>query len=310
MWKPLLCAAAFVLVSADADAKRLKPSSVSASSTYPMEDGQSYDAKLVHDGKLATSWVEGDSGGGLGAWVQLNFDQPVTVKRIRVWGGMWYSYDFWNRANRPKQLEIRYSTGEVESFDLPNDMLMQEFTLAKAKDTEHIQVRIKGVHNGSTWTDTAISEVQVFDGEPEDTIAVRAYESSSLLAADADGSYEALNVADGLVDSLWCEGSAEGDGVGEWLQFSFGVAQKVGHLRLVNGVPTTFKHWMNSNRATGARLTFSDGSTEEVKIKNSLAQQEIAFTEHRTDSVKVEFTGVSKGKEYNDLCIAEAYFAP
>ena len=136
MWKPLLCAAAFVLVSADADAKRLKPSSVSASSTYPMEDGQSYDAKLVHDGKLATSWVEGDSGGGLGAWVQLNFDQPVTVKRIRVWGGMWYSYDFWNRANRPKQLEIRYSTGEVESFDLPNDMLMQEFTLAKAKDTE------------------------------------------------------------------------------------------------------------------------------------------------------------------------------
>jgi hypothetical protein len=65
---------------------------------------------------------------------------------------------------------------------------------------------------------------------------------------------------------------------------------------------------MNSNRATKATLTFSDGSTHAVVIKNSASLQKVEFPSKTTSSVRVTFTEVYRGKEYNDLCISELYF--
>jgi hypothetical protein len=65
---------------------------------------------------------------------------------------------------------------------------------------------------------------------------------------------------------------------------------------------------MKGNRVTSATLTFSDGATETVAIKNSMMCQTVTFPSHQTSSVRVTVTEVSKGKEYNDLCISEARF--
>lgn len=298
-----------LLLPATALAARLSATGVSASSSFPPEDGVTYEPEKIMDGKLSTSWVEGDQGSGLGSWIELDLGGERTVQKIRVWGGLWYSADYWKRANRPKDIEIAWSDGTSDVLTLKDEMKVQEFTLAKARKTTVAKIKVKSVYNGSTWLDTAFSEIQLFDAESDAHVHPRAVSASSNLPADADGNYDPMNVADGIVDSMWCEGSKAGDGSGEHLEFTFGGSQPVSKVTLVNGIGTSMPYWMKGNRAGTATLKFSDGSTHEITLKNSIFPQTHEFPAKTTSSVRMTFGAVVKGKEYNDLCISEAYFA-
>ena len=299
-----------ILMVAPAQAARVSAAGVTASSSYPPEKGVRYDAKQAMDAKLASCWVEGDQGSGLGSWLELDLGSSRAVDTVKIWAGMWYSYDLWTRANRPKTIELRFSDGSSSEHSLEDKMEVQVIKLSKPINTSSIRLRVKAIYNGTTWFDTAISEVQVLDSSPDPHKTVTSYASSSELPEDGDGNYKPLNVSDGLGDSMWCEGNKEGDGTGEWLQFNFGSSQSIGNLTLINGIGSSFGVWMKGNRAAEATLEFSDGSTEKVVIKNSIRSQTIPFSSHSTKSVKMTFTKVMKGKEYNDLCVSEVYFSP
>jgi hypothetical protein len=298
----------FALAGA-AQAARLDIANVSASSTYPAEKGVVYDAKQAKDGKVGSSWVEGDKGSGLGSWIEVDLGTSQDVKMIRLWGGLWYSYDLWTRANRPKSVELTFSDGSTELHELTDEMVAQTLTLKKPRKTKTVRVKVKEVYKGTTWFDTAISEIQVFDGQKDSYAAVGSYGVSSVLPEDADGNYKPENMNDGIGDSMWCEGNSEGDGVGEWIEFNFPGPQKVGKLTLVNGIGSSLGGWMKGNRASQARLNFSDGSSEVVEIKNSFRPQVISFSPRTATGVKLTFTKIMKGKEYNDLCLSEAVFS-
>ena len=66
--------------------------------------------------------------------------------------------------------------------------------------------------------------------------------------------------------------------------------------------------WMKGNRALEAELHFKDGTKETVAVKNSFRTQTITFPARTTSGVKMTFTKVMKGKEYNDLCVSEVLF--
>jgi hypothetical protein len=302
-----LSSAALILSLPSAAAKGLSVDHSTASSTFPDEEKVSYDAGRVSDSKLSTAWVEGEQGSGLGEWVQLDLGGTKEVHRVKVWGGMWYSRTYWDRSNRPKEIELAFSDGSTKTMTLDDEMRAQEIVLGSPKRTDSLRLKIKSVYPGSTWLDTPISEVQVFDAEPAEGAPVRAVTSSTQMADDGDGSYDPMNVADGLGDSMWCEGTDE-DGTGEWLEFQFSGNQRIGKLRLINGTGSGLPLWMKNNRASAATLEFSDGSTAEVAIKNTMLPQQITFDSRTTSSVKVTFTSVVKGKQYNDLCISEAQF--
>ena len=142
-----------------------------------------------------------------------------------------------------------------------------------------------------------------------------AWKDSTHLPEDGDGSYEPPNMWDGVVDSMWCE-SAEGDGTGEWVEFDFGSAQQVSKMRLGNGNGYDLMWWMKSNRVTQAQLAFSDGSKQDIVVKNSIREQTIEFSPVRTRSVRLTVTGVKQGKEavtdpsFDCVCISEAVFSP
>jgi len=291
-----------------AEAARIAPAGASASSTYPDEEGISYDASKATDGKLSTSWVEGDQGAGLGAYLDIDLGGAHHVKSVKVWGGMQYSNDYWKRGNRPKELEIDFSDGSKQSFTMTDDMKGQEIVLPAAKDTSSIRVKLKSVYDGTTWLDTGISEVQVFDDGAPDRVPIVKATASTTLPADADGSYDPMNVSDGLSDSMWCEGNKTGDGTGEWLQVNFAGPTAVSSMTLINGIGTSLPFWMKANRAGAATLTFSDGSTADVTLKNAMLPQTVTFPAKTTSSVKISFSAITRGKEFNDLCISEAYF--
>ncbi len=308
--RALVAAAAIasLLAPGVASAARIKVASVTASSSYPSDENANYEPKNLVDGKSGTSWVEGDPGGGLGSWIELDLGGAKSVKKIQVWGGMWYSSEYWARGNRPKALEVKFSDGTVMEFPMSDAQNVQILDLPKAVSTSTLRFKVKSAYNGSTWQDTAISEIQVFDGGPADDVRPNTIVASTTAPADGDGNYEAMNVADGLVDTMWCEGSKDGDGTNESLTLDFGSQQPVSKLNLVNGMGTSMTLFMKANKATAATLTFSDGSTAPVVIKASVMPQVVTFPAKTTSSVKITFTAVSKGKEFNDLCISEAYF--
>lgn len=279
----------------------------STASSYYTESGN-YEPSKAHDGKQATSWVEGETGSGLGSWITLTLEGEQTLTGLRMWAGDWYDEINWNRANRPKEVEVRFADGSTEMITLKNEFKPQMITFAKPHKTTEVRLRIKSVYEGTTWFDSGISEVQFLTAEVL-PYAPKKVVSSSVAPADGDGSYVAENAFDGISDSMWCEGNKEGDGTGEWLEIQLNKPMPVSKLNLVNGMASSLILWMNGNRATSATLAFSDGSTHDIEIKGTKSPQTIEFPQKTTESVRITFTGVTQGKKYNDLCLTEVSLA-
>ena len=304
------------LVLSSAMAAVVKPAVIEASSTLPAADGVTYEARHLTASKQSTVWVEGDeNGSGIGTHVTLSFMEAQEVAAIRIWNGNWYTHDFWVRHNRVKDLEITFSDGAKETITLKDEKVPELVLLAKPVTTTSVRLRIKSIYRGSTFNDTVLSEVQLLDSEPEKKLKVEAWKDSTHLPEDGDGSYEPPNMWDGVLDSMWCE-SAEGDGTGEWVEFDFGKSQRVSSVQLVNGNAYDLMWWMKSNRVTKAQLAFSDGSKQDIVVKNSIREQTVGFEPVNTKSVRLTVTGVKQGKEalnnpaYDCVCISEAAFLP
>ena len=132
------------------------------------------------------------------------------------------------------------------------------------------------------------------------------FDASTTYPADVDGSYEPAMMQDTLLDTMWCEGD-EGDGNGQWVEMNLGGNHNISTLVIRNGNAYSFSQSMKSNRAVGATLTFSDGSTENITLKASALEQKIDIGSHNTSSVRLTVTEVKAGTEFNDLCISEMY---
>lgn len=295
---------------APAEAAVVKPTTWSSSSSAPGSDGVSYDIKNVADARQSSPWVEGDEGSGLGSWVQADFGGEKTITGFTVWAGVWYTQEYWARYNRPKLLVVEFSDGTSQEVTLADEFKPQTITFPAAKKTSSVKLKVKGIHSGNTFNDTGLSEIVFHDGAPSPHLPVKSYKVSSTFPADGDGNYEPVNTADGILDSMWCEGNKTGDGTNEWIELELGGSESVSKLVLRNGNAYSFPYFMKSNRATAATLTFSDGATEAVVLKDSISEQTITFPAHTTSSVRVTFTAVKKGSEFNDLCISEAYLLP
>ena len=298
-----------LLIVSAAVAGTVKPAGVDASSYLISDKGQAYEGKGVADGKLDNGWLEGDSSSGLGSWVKIDLGGEKMVTGLKIWNGYWISHDFWTRHNRAKDIEVEFTDRSVETFTLADHMKPDQIRFKTPKATTTVKVKFKSVYRGSTFNDTGFSEIQVLDQSPSPFVVPASYSASSVLE-DESASYSPEQLADGLVDSLWCEGNTESDGTGESIKFDFGQSTTVSKLKMRNGSAGSFKDFMAANRAKAGKLTFSDGSSVDVVIKTSLMEQTIAFPAKSTSEVTLTFTGVVKGSSYNDLCVAEARFLP
>lgn len=295
-----------ILASSFGDAAVLKPT-WSASSVAPTVDNQSYGATNLGDGKASSAWFEGVDGSGLNEWVQADLGADKSVTGFTVWAGWWYTSSQWTHYNRPKALLVEFSDGTTQEFTLQDSYTPQSFDLSAAKKTSSVKFKIKSDFTSDAYQDTAISEIQIRDNSKSASAAVSSYSASTTFPPDVDGTYDAKNISDGIVDTVWCEGNTNGDGTGEWIELALAGSQTVSSLTLRNGNAYNFGVYMKSNRTTQATLTFSDGGRETVAIKDSLTEQTISFSPHTTNKVRITFDVVKKGSEYNDLCIAEAY---
>lgn len=273
-------------------------------SSYYTESGN-YAPERAIDGKQGTAWVEGDEGSGLGAWIELHLPAEKKVTAVKIWGGDWSSWDYWNRANRPKEIELKFGDDSTQIVTLEDDKHAQTIAIeGGGKATTSVRVRLKSTYSGSTWFDTGISEIQLIG----DGAAVTAT-ASSHAKEDGDGNYEPGNAVDGLADSMWCEG-AEGDGQGEWLEVSFGAPRTISKMTLINGIGSSLMLWMKANQATQLELAFDGGKTHTLDLgRPSFRPVTLDLPEVTTSKVKITVAGVKPGKEFHDLCLSEVSFS-
>jgi hypothetical protein len=282
----------------------------SASSAAATVDSVSYAASNLGDGKASSAWFEGVDGSGLNEWVQADLGGEKAVSGFTVWAGWWYTASQWTHYNRPKVLLVEFSDGTSQEFTLQDAYAPQVFELAAARKTTTLKFKVKSDFSSDAYPDTAISEIQIRDNNRPEYAVVRTFGASTIFPPDVDGTYDPKNLQDGIVDTVWCEGNKTGDGVGEWLDFSFTGSQSISRIQLRNGNAYNFGVYMKSNRGTQVTLTFGDGSKETLAVKDSPAEQVLTFPARTTDKVRLSFDTVKKGSEYNDLCVAEAYFLP
>jgi len=302
MTLPLLLASA-LLWSAPAEAATLKITGATAKSEEEPAEGVSYAAKNLRDSKSATVWVEGESGSGLGAWVEIDLGSSQEISGVRLWAGVWSSGDFWSRHNRPKEIELAYDDGSTQLVTLDDEMKMFDIPVdGGAKTTQKVKVTIKSVYNGSTFNDTGISEIQVYNSADGGPVKVSAGQASTTYPG-----YEPAAAYDGLVDTMWCENNTGGDGTGEWIQLDLDGSQSVSSISVIAGNGASFSLFREYNYGKAATLTFSDGSTEAITLKPIPMAQKIEFSARDTASVRLTIDEVVRGSntEYNDLCVSE-----
>ncbi len=302
----LISMALATLTSTPALAAPIKITGAEAKSYWSAPD-VSYPPSKVKD-KQRKPWYEGDRGNGMGSWVLVKFDGEQPVTRVVMLAGDWTSATSWKQANRPKEVELKFSDESTETWLLEDEMVPQTFKLPKTTNTSSIRFRVTQIFSGSAFPDTAITEIQVFDDKPGEHPA-KELKASTTFPTDSDASYVPVMAADGVRDTAWCEGNKKTDGVGEWLEVHFEAPQKVSKMNICTGVcqmlGTLHK---DTNTPTNLTVSFSDGSSQKVTVADKSMPQKIALTPRTAEWARVTIDAVRKGKQYDDACISELSF--
>jgi F5/8 type C domain len=298
------------LSSLSALAAPMKITAASASSSAADSEGVNYQPANLMDHKQGSAWVEGDQGSGLGAWAQLDLEGSQSITGLKIWNGYWYTADFWARHNRVKEMELEFSDGTKHKVTLKDEMTAEVVSLPSPVTASWVKLKVKSVYNGNTFNDTVISEVEVLDKQPVGHASVASYKASSTYPADSSGNYEARNLDDGIIDSMWCEAD-KADGAAQWVEFTFAGSTQVSKLKLRNGNGTSMSVNMKNNKVKTATLVFGDGSKEAITLKGVPSEQIITFAPRSTNKVKLVIDTVQRGSDQslNDTCISEAVFA-
>ena len=296
-----------LLVPALAQAKRLDVAEMKSNSVLTdNEKGVVYGPELMLEDKVGSMWVEGEGNAGLGKYVEAVFDGEVELSRIRLWAGCFVDKEFWERHNRVRIVELKYPDFTSEKIELKDTMAPQWLELAEPKTLSKVKIYLRAVYEGNTWNDTPITKIQFFDSEgPEEEVEGLSATASSTYE-DEDDAYAAQLAVDGWLDTHWVEGGGTGDG--EFLDIRLPATKKLHRFAIAVGNDVTESFFQSHNRAKRVTLSFSDGSSQSFSLKEKRGLQEFELSSVRTNSVKVTFGAVVRGKSTNDLYVADVRF--
>lgn len=138
----------------------------SASSALPSDRLGSYQAWSAVDGRTESPWCEGAEGPGTGQWLELLFESPLEVTRIRLANGYSHDDELFARNNRVKRATFLFSSGERLEWHFDDTADWQEVPLARAPGPNMmitgVTIIIEEVYPGSTYDDTCIGEVEIW----------------------------------------------------------------------------------------------------------------------------------------------------
>ena len=130
------------------------------------------------------------------------------------------------------------------------------------------------------------------------------YASSHLIQNSKN--YKVENAIDDNISTSWIEG-VNGDGIGEYIEFSSKDTFRVDKIDIINGLSKSEKTYMKNNRIKKVIIEFSDKSQQVYELEdNNVEYQTIHIGGKDTSSIKITIQEVyTDGRLYEDTCISE-----
>lgn len=138
-------------------------------------DNATYYSENLYDGNYKTAWVEGVEGNGVGQSVILKLDGVHTITRLKIYNGFLKTKRRYAINGKVTTALIDYGNGNHEMVDLnvmdvPEDEVgFEAYEMGETEiipdgtyETDEITVTIIGAVAGSKYSDTAISEIEIY----------------------------------------------------------------------------------------------------------------------------------------------------
>ena len=156
----LLCSAVAVLALATTAIGRPAKVRIEASSSY--DDGETdRGAEMAFDGRIDTSWSEGQAGAGIDEWIQIDLGAFVDVGTLSIWGGNFSDGTKRHGEHNPvKVAEIVLTTEdgqETRTLEFGDRFTRHE--LRVGKPLRKVRLVIKEVYQGSIFDNTHVAEI-------------------------------------------------------------------------------------------------------------------------------------------------------
>ena len=277
---------------------------VRASSELRLEEGGWARAAFADDRRLSTWWAEGEQSAGLGDWIEFSFPNERPLRRVIIHAGNWADHEAFLRNNRLKKIQLRFSDRSTKTVELPDKMEPVVVDLNPPVRTRSVRIVLKAVYPGTTFNNSGISQVRFIEEGPPPSAEDFQARASSRLKADASRTYDASNLLDGLVDTMWCEGK-DGPGIGETITFTRTSDAPLTMLSLLNGVAVSESTYQRNNRVKRLRVEAGEYAREfDVKDRFGKVQHVLlpALTARR---IKIRILAAYPGTEFDDTCISE-----
>lgn len=123
------------------------------------EENIIHDPDKIADGLLATSWVEGVSGYGIGEAVTLNFAGFYNIDGFVINAGYQRSQRLYDKNSRPSEIRLTFSDGTSETFLLDDVFRSQHISLSEPVMTDSVTLTILASYRGTSFEDTSIAEI-------------------------------------------------------------------------------------------------------------------------------------------------------
>lgn len=144
---------------------QLSPCVITSSETsHHTEKHGTYPVANVFDGNTSTCWAEGASGYGIGEGISFTIAtfgrSSITMK---IYSGYHKSSERYRQNGRPKDTTISVD-GIPQTHTFSDVMSPEEITIGglDGRAFVTIGITIDSVYSGSKWSDTCISEIQVY----------------------------------------------------------------------------------------------------------------------------------------------------
>jgi hypothetical protein len=119
-----------------------------------------YHPAQVFDGDPETGWSENAAGAGIGSWVEVRLEQPVTIDKLTVMPG-WFQSQYFRRNNRIKSMQILLDDFSLTA-EFKDTMQGQDVVLKTPRTFTRARFIIKDVYQTADWNDTPLAEVRFF----------------------------------------------------------------------------------------------------------------------------------------------------
>jgi len=143
--------------------------SVSASSRLDPQGDNNYDAGNVLDDNLDTAWVEGANGYGQGEKLRFrltaDYGPGAYVSGFTINNGYCKTSEAWSENSRVRVLSVYINDMILERIVIADTPERQTFTFLTSyyvSKGDVLVFEISEVYKGTTYTDTAISELSLF----------------------------------------------------------------------------------------------------------------------------------------------------